>query len=587
MDVIDQVILVGAGTRVPKVQEALVTAYGRELGKSLNTDEAAAMGAVYKAADLSTGFKVKKFLTKDAVIFPILVDFEREIENEGSNTKTIKIIRRTLFAPMNPYPQKKILTFNKHVSDFTFYVSYGDLPVPAHEALAVGSPNITKVELSGVAAAIEKHKAEGVECKGVKAHFSMDESGIFSLSQVEIVFEKNSTEPDASEDTLSKLGSAFSSLFSGSSEAESSTPKPEDDQTNGEEQKADAEPADNGNASSSDGQKQNATVNQTEADAAKQNATATPKKPKVVVIKENLDLVSHNLDVPTLDGSKLTASATKLNALNEADKKRALTERSRNTLEAFVLDMANKIYSSEYESYVTEEEREKIGKACQEISDWLYEDGSNADREVYDEKFKSLKLMTKEVEDRVREHKDRPDALDALDKMINISKGFLDSSKNVPEDQQYFTDVEVATLDKLLTETLEWRAKKLKEQEQTPLTKTPALTVRMIAEKLDALDREVKYMVNKARVNKLKKQREEETKAKEAPEPSSTGEEPPKDKDNVIPESTGESNAEAEPKEGDAQQKNESGSSSDGQNETEKVNPTETDKSDKSSHSEL
>ena len=29
-----------------------------ELGKSLNTDEAAAMGAVYKAADLSTGFKV-------------------------------------------------------------------------------------------------------------------------------------------------------------------------------------------------------------------------------------------------------------------------------------------------------------------------------------------------------------------------------------------------------------------------------------------------------------------------------------------------------------------------------------------------
>ena len=63
----------GAGTRVPKVQEKLTSQLGRELGKSLNTDEAAAMGAVYKAADLSTGFKVKKFLTKDAVIFPILV----------------------------------------------------------------------------------------------------------------------------------------------------------------------------------------------------------------------------------------------------------------------------------------------------------------------------------------------------------------------------------------------------------------------------------------------------------------------------------------------------------------------------------
>ena len=44
-----------------------------DLGKNLNTDESAALGAVYKAADLSTGFKVKKFITKDAVLFPLQV----------------------------------------------------------------------------------------------------------------------------------------------------------------------------------------------------------------------------------------------------------------------------------------------------------------------------------------------------------------------------------------------------------------------------------------------------------------------------------------------------------------------------------
>merc|ERR1719244_1057753 len=71
MESIDQVILVGGGTRVPRVQELLTEFVGQELGKSLNTDESAAMGAVYRAADISTGFKlqttVKKFLTKDAV----------------------------------------------------------------------------------------------------------------------------------------------------------------------------------------------------------------------------------------------------------------------------------------------------------------------------------------------------------------------------------------------------------------------------------------------------------------------------------------------------------------------------------------
>lgn len=35
-----QVLLVGAGTRVPKVQEKLQEFLNRELGKSLNTDEA-------------------------------------------------------------------------------------------------------------------------------------------------------------------------------------------------------------------------------------------------------------------------------------------------------------------------------------------------------------------------------------------------------------------------------------------------------------------------------------------------------------------------------------------------------------------
>ena len=57
----------GGGTRVPRVQEELLKFFEetdvggrrkRELGKGLNTDEAAAMGAVFKAADLSAGFKV-------------------------------------------------------------------------------------------------------------------------------------------------------------------------------------------------------------------------------------------------------------------------------------------------------------------------------------------------------------------------------------------------------------------------------------------------------------------------------------------------------------------------------------------------
>lgn len=99
--------------------------------------------------------------------------------------------------------------------------------------------------------------------------------------------------------------------------------------------------------------------------------------------------------------------------------------------------------------------------------------------------------MSKDLTDRIREHKERPDAILALDKMLNISIGFLESSKSVPADQQYFTEVEVRTLEKLVTETIEWRNKNVAQQDATPPNQTPVLTVRMLAEKIDAMDREV------------------------------------------------------------------------------------------------
>merc|ERR1711874_588937 len=190
MDLMDQLIIVGGGTRIPKVQEILTNTYKKELGKNLNSDEAAAMGAVYKAADLSSGFKVKKFITKEAVIFPIDVDFEREFETDAGEKGTKKV-RRTLFSRMNPYPQKKIMTFNKHIKDFTFNVNYADLDyLGAKEISWMGTQNVTSFVVKGVKEALESNTGDNIETKGVKAHFALDDSGILTVTNVESVFEK-------------------------------------------------------------------------------------------------------------------------------------------------------------------------------------------------------------------------------------------------------------------------------------------------------------------------------------------------------------------------------------------------------------
>ncbi|KAK8719418.1 hypothetical protein OTU49_014050, partial [Cherax quadricarinatus] len=238
---IDQFIIVGGGTRIPRVQTVLQEIWGKELGKNINADEAAAMGAVYRAADLGQGFKVKKFHVKEAIVFPIeievksqkrvkthwfqeltrkllsLVDFERQIENEDGSTST-KVVKRSLFALGNSYPQKKVMTFNKHVADFNFSVNYAENEyLPKLEVLAANVENISHIVASGVTAAFAKHNQEGSEPKGIKAHFNMDDSGVLTLAAMEAVFEKSilveEEKPEEEESTLSKLGSTISKLF--------------------------------------------------------------------------------------------------------------------------------------------------------------------------------------------------------------------------------------------------------------------------------------------------------------------------------------------------------------------------------------
>merc|ERR1712071_145567 len=162
-------------------------------------------------------------ITKDAVVFPIDVDFSRLIEatEEGGEVGT-KQVKRTLFGRMNPFPQKKIMTFNKHQVDFTFNVNYADLDYLGEEAANIGSLNLSSVLVKGVKEALEKNAGEDVETKGVKAHFLLDDSGILTVSHVESTFEKTvSPEEQEKEDgekkdesiDWSKLGDTISNYF--------------------------------------------------------------------------------------------------------------------------------------------------------------------------------------------------------------------------------------------------------------------------------------------------------------------------------------------------------------------------------------
>lgn len=433
--------------------------------------------------------------------------FERESETG------LRTVRRTLFGLMNPYPQKKIITFNKHVDDFSFAINYAELDhLPVHEIQYLGSPNISEVALEGVAAALKKHTGDNSELKGIKAHFGMDESGVLSLLNVDLVVEKTVMPDSEEESPLSKLGSTITKLFTG--EGDNVPEKPSDEKPVTEEQPKQTQ------------KPEEAQKNDTETKNTTQTEKSEPKKPKVVTIKEPIKSTERLLTVNELTEEEFQEASKKLEHLNEVDRELNRRATALNNLESFVIDIQTKLYEDEYIEASTEEEREAIAKMCSEISDWLYEDGADADADTYEKKLNELRELSKDLYYRVYEHKERPEALSALHSMLNGTRHFLTHAMNLTKDtnpeKDIFTSVEIETLKKLIEETEEWRDKAVEDQNALKKHEPVKLTVKTLSEKMSALDREVKYLVNKMKLWKPKKtdkKKKEEEKEEEVIKP--------------------------------------------------------------------
>ncbi|KAM7374913.1 hypothetical protein PAMP_007547 [Pampus punctatissimus] len=533
LDEIEQVILVGGSTRVPKVQEVLLKAVGKEeLGKNINADEAAAMGAVYQAAALSKAFKVKPFLVRDAAVFPIQVEFTRETEEDG--TKTMKHNKRILFQRMAPYPQRKVITFNRYNDDFAFDINYGDLSFLSKEDLsAFGSLNLTTVKLSGVGSSFQKHT--DAESKGIKAHFNMDESGVLLLDRVESVFE-TIVEEKEEESTLTKLGNTISTLFGGgSSEPSSNVTEPVQDEEEvppesgndgkdegskdeGQKEQPAEEKQDESEKSAGEEKSQEKTEdagsktdNKEEKDGEKSvNAEAEkdvekkakPQKKTKISDDITVELIIKDILNPTTDD--LTSSKKKLQDLTDRDLAKHEREKTLNSLEAFIFETQDKLYQDDYLLVVSEEEKEQISAKLSEASAWMDEDGYAATTKQLRERLSQLKSLCKDMFFRVEERRKWPDRLAALESMLNTSSFFLRSAKLIPEDDQIFTEVELNMLEKVLNETTTWKNETVAEQEKRSPKERPVLLSKDIESKLALLNREVNYLLNKAKFAKPK-----------------------------------------------------------------------------------
>lgn len=71
------------------------------------------------------------------------MEFTREMEEDG--IKTLKHNKRILFQRMAPYPQRKVITFNRYTDDFAFDINYGDLSFLSQDDIRLEHPLFFKM----------------------------------------------------------------------------------------------------------------------------------------------------------------------------------------------------------------------------------------------------------------------------------------------------------------------------------------------------------------------------------------------------------------------------------------------------------
>jgi heat shock protein 4 len=192
------------------------------------------------------------------------------------------------------------------------------------------------------------------------------------------------------------------------------------------------------------------------------------------------------------------------------------TSDKRNELESYLYEMRDKVIG-ELREFAPDSVREKFSAALESTENWLYEDGFDAVKSVYQEKLNEVRKIGDPIVARFRESSSRPNAVKSLQDAIEQYRQWL---YTVPTDENlaHITSEEQEKCHAKCDEISGWIYDLLDQQGSLSNDSDPVLKVEDITAKLTELHNVVAPVTRKPKPIPPKldeKKKEEESKASE------------------------------------------------------------------------
>jgi molecular chaperone DnaK (HSP70) len=445
---IDVVELVGGSSRMPMVRQIVQQIFEKEPFTTLNQDEAVSRGSALQCAMLSPAFRVREFNIADVQPFAIKLTWKSDTGFDEGETE--------VFSEHHQFPFSKMLTFYRK-EPFVLEASYA---YPNHIPFLV--TRIGQFMINNVSPG-----SDGDSSK-VKVKVRINGNGLFTVSSASLYEKQQQTDDELIDQSEEKNG----------------TDDKEDRPQNG--------PADGTEAMQTDKQDEQ----QEKASESAGDKVETVEKPKKQKSKvKSVDLPISEI-VPGMTEEDIKKFRLMEQELQKQDRQEREKADAKNALEEYVYDMRSKL-GDNLLPYINEHDASKFNSMLEDIGNWLYDEGDDQPKQVYNEKLTELKKIGDPVVERYNEAQERPLAIEEFGRTLQMTRKFYD--QYLAKDPKY-DHIEVADMErvrKVIEEKQSWFEQQMNSQQRRPPTEPPTVFASQIRLEKEALERVVFPVMNK------------------------------------------------------------------------------------------